>query len=80
MSADDKQILYAPPGLAHGFCVTSGEAEIAYMASDEYAPEAESGILWNDPKLGIDWPIKQPLLSARDRNWPLLADMEIVFE
>ena len=80
LSADNKKMLYVPPSFAHGFCVISEDAEIAYMATEEYAPEAESGILWNDPALGIDWPIREPQLSARDHAWPKFTAMEIVFE
>jgi dTDP-4-dehydrorhamnose 3,5-epimerase len=70
LSAENRKMLYVPAGFAHGFCVVSEEAEIQYMTTEEYAPELEGGVIWNDPTLGIDWPISQPLLSARDRRWP----------
>ena len=69
-------MLYAPPGFAHGFCVVSEEAEILYMATEEYAPEYEAGLAWNDPDLKIAWPLDQPRLSNRDRNWPHLRDAD----
>jgi dTDP-4-dehydrorhamnose 3,5-epimerase len=76
LSAENRKILYVPAGFAHGFCVTSEVAEIVYMATEEYAPAFEAGVLWNDPALQIDWPIPEPLLSDRDKNWPRLADAD----
>lgn len=73
LSADDKTLLYIPDWCAHGFCVLSERAEVIYHTSTEYSPEHESGIRWNDPTLGITWPIADPILADRDRNWPLLA-------
>ena len=70
LSAKDKRMLYVPRGFAHGFCVTSQEAEVCYMTTAEYNPEFESGVIWNDPELAIDWPIRDPELSPRDRAWP----------
>jgi dTDP-4-dehydrorhamnose 3,5-epimerase len=65
-----------PAGFAHGFCVTSEEAEILYMATEEYAPQQESGVLWNDSELGIVWPIAEPILSPRDGAWPLFKSAD----
>jgi dTDP-4-dehydrorhamnose 3,5-epimerase len=73
LSAQDKNMLYVPAGFAHGFCVTSDEAEISYMTTVEYAPDAEAGVAWDDPDLGINWPFEQPQVSKRDRSWPRLA-------
>jgi dTDP-4-dehydrorhamnose 3,5-epimerase len=68
---------YVPPGFAHGFCVTSEYAEVEYKCTDVYDPESEIGIAWNDPAIGIHWPLAEPLLSERDRhNLPLAAQME----
>ena len=72
LSAEEKKMIYVPEGFAHGFCVLSDEAEVLYGTSSEYAPNLESGIIWNDPELQIKWPIDEPLLSMRDRGWPLL--------
>ena len=80
LSAESKKMLYIPAGFAHGFCVTSDEAEVHYMTSEEYAPECEAGIIWNDPDLAIDWPITDPVLSKRDRNWPFLREAQNTFE
>jgi len=66
ISAQNKQQIYAPAGFARGFCVLSDSAEIQYKCTGVYNSKAESGILWNDPEIGIDWPIKEPVLSAKD--------------
>jgi dTDP-4-dehydrorhamnose 3,5-epimerase len=70
---DKKQALWIPPGFAHGFCVLSDEADVAYKATDFYTPLAERGILWNDPLIGIEWPIKDPILSDKDLKYDLLS-------
>jgi dTDP-4-dehydrorhamnose 3,5-epimerase len=73
LSAGNKRILYIPPGFAHGVCVLSAEASLLYMVTDEYAPECEGGVIWNDPALAIEWPVRNPMLSERDRRWPSLS-------
>jgi dTDP-4-dehydrorhamnose 3,5-epimerase len=73
LSAEDRRQMYIPAGCAHGFCVLSDHAEVVYLMSTEYAPEYESGIRWDDPAIGIKWPIDRPVLSERDTKWPLLA-------
>jgi dTDP-4-dehydrorhamnose 3,5-epimerase len=75
LSAVNRAILYIPVGFAHGFCVLSESAEVLYMASEEYSPSHERGIIWNDPKLSIDWPIDAPILSAKDKAWPTLREV-----
>jgi dTDP-4-dehydrorhamnose 3,5-epimerase len=72
LSSAEPKMLYIPSGCAHGFCVVSDRAEVLYLASTEYAPQFEAGIMWNDPALGIDWPIQNPLVSERDSSWPPL--------
>lgn len=67
-----KQSLWIPPGFAHGFCVVSDEADVLYKATDFYSPSDEQGIVWNDPTLGIAWPVKSPTLSAKDSAFPKL--------
>jgi dTDP-4-dehydrorhamnose 3,5-epimerase len=73
LSAANKRTLYIPAGFAHGVCVVSEEASLLYMVTDEYAPECEAGVIWNDPAIGIEWPVRNPKLSARDRRWPALS-------
>lgn len=69
LSADNKRMAWVPPGFAHGFLVLSDYAEFLYKTTDFYAPEHERSLLWNDPALGIDWPlVDAPILSAKDRE------------
>jgi dTDP-4-dehydrorhamnose 3,5-epimerase len=77
LSARSKSMLWVPEGFAHGFCVLSDFAEVLYKASDFYAPEHERCILWNDPELGIDWPLPgPPLVSGKDAAGARLRDAE----
>ena len=77
LSADNFRQFYVPEGFAHGFCVLSDSALFAYHCTQAYAPQYDAGILWNDPDIGIQWPIEQPLLSEKDRQLPRLADISI---
>lgn len=74
LSAENFLQMYIPVGFAHGFCVLSETADVAYKCSSYYAPQDERGIAWNDPAIGIDWPVADPLLSARDQQHPTLAE------
>jgi dTDP-4-dehydrorhamnose 3,5-epimerase len=76
LSGENKRQLYIPQGFAHGFCVTSDTALFMYKCTDFYAPEAEGGILWSDPDLGIRWPVERPTLSAKDEKYPRLRDID----
>jgi dTDP-4-dehydrorhamnose 3,5-epimerase len=78
LSAENKRQLWIPPGFAHGFLVISESADFLYKTTDYYAPEYERSILWNDPDIGIDWPLKgEPILAAKDRAGQRLADAEV---
>ncbi|MGV3620979.1 MAG: dTDP-4-dehydrorhamnose 3,5-epimerase [Archangium sp.] len=66
LSGENKKQLWIPPGFAHGFCVLSDVADFLYKCTELYAPKYEQSVLWNDPEIGIDWPVKEPLLSAKD--------------
>lgn len=70
LSAENGHMLYIPPWCAHGFAVVSQQADVIYKVTEEYSPECEGGILWSDPKLRIKWPVSEPVLSGRDRQWP----------
>jgi dTDP-4-dehydrorhamnose 3,5-epimerase len=73
-SAANKKLVWAPAGFARGFCVLSDFAELQYKCTGLYSNKGESGIRWNDPAVGIEWPIKDPELSEKDRNAQSLAD------
>lgn len=79
LSAENKRILWVPPGFAHGFYVTSPDAEVLYKASDYYAPQWERSILWNDPTIGIHWPIQDAalILSSKDELGKLLSEADV---
>lgn len=78
LSAENKRMLWVPPGFAHGFLTLSESADFQYKCTDYYAPEWERSILWNDPAIGIDWPLDgiEPALSAKDAAGSLLAEAE----
>ena len=76
LSEENKHMLYIPVGFAHGFAALSDEVELLYKASGEYNPQADRGILWNDPDINIDWEIDfEPLLSEKDKIQPKLKDI-----
>ena len=78
LSAENNRQFWVPPGFAHGFLVTSDSAEFLYKTTDYYAPQYERSLLWNDPALGIDWPLQQePLLSVKDKAGVPLASAEV---
>lgn len=80
LSAENKKQLWIPEGLAHGFLVTSESAEFLYKTTDYYHPEFERSLLWNDPEIGIEWPLhlldgRQPMLAEKDAKAHLFADL-----
>lgn len=82
LNEQNKQLLWVPPGFAHGFYVTSDEAEFQYKCTDYYAPEHEHSIRWDDPALAIDWPLQggKPKTSEKDRLGHLLANAPVFEE
>jgi len=78
LTEDNNRQLWVPPGFGHGFLVVSASADFLYKTTDYYAPEHERSILWNDPDIGIDWPLQgEPMLSGKDTGGLALADAEV---
>jgi dTDP-4-dehydrorhamnose 3,5-epimerase len=82
LSEENKRQFYIPEGFAHGFLVLSDETEFTYKCTDFYHPEDEGGIIWNDPNIGIDWPledIEEVILSEKDKKWKTLKEQKLEF-
>ena len=81
LAAGDGRMLYIPPGFAHGFCTLEPMTEVAYKVTADYASEADGGVAWDDPDLGINWPVSghEAVLSDKDRRLPRFADLPLVF-
>ena len=80
LTAERRQILWVPPGFAHGFCTLSEISEVAYKATAEYSAAHDRRFRWNDPAVGVTWPVESPLLSPKDAQAPLLADADNNFQ
>lgn len=74
LSEENHRQLWVPPGFAHGFCVISESADFSYKCTDYYQPQFDAGIAWNDPDLGINWPVTSPTISDKDAKLPRLKD------
>lgn len=72
LSSENHRLLYIPPGFAHGFCALSDSVDFVYSCTKPYSPVHESGIIWNDPKISIQWPVNSPIVSGKDANLPFL--------
>jgi dTDP-4-dehydrorhamnose 3,5-epimerase len=77
LSGENHTMLFIPPGFAHGFAVLSEDAHLLYKCTSEYTPRQERGIRWDDPQINIDWPVRDPIVSERDQDLPLLKDAEV---
>lgn len=82
LTAEGGEQLFVPVGFAHGFVTLEPDVEVAYKVTDVYAPDCEGGIVWNDPAIGIDWPLPAsgPVLSDKDKTLPILAEFDSPFE
>jgi dTDP-4-dehydrorhamnose 3,5-epimerase len=76
LTEDNHRQLWVPPGYAHGFCALTDFADFDYKCTEYYDPSNESGIIWNDPDINIDWPIKNPILSEKDSKLPKLRSLK----
>ncbi len=74
LSADNRRGIYIPPYFAHGYQTLTDDAEVAYQVSGRYAPQAERGLRYDDPKLNLSWPLEVSVINDKDLNWPLLAN------
>lgn len=79
LSAENKKQLLIPRGFGHGFVTLTDDVEFLYKADNYYAPEADGGIRWNDPEIGVAWGVQEPILSAKDKKHPFLRELGIVF-
>lgn len=79
LSAENKKQLLIPRGFGHGFVTLTDDVEFLYKADNYYAPEADAGIRWNDPDIGVEWGVENPILSEKDKNNPFLKDCEELF-
>lgn len=77
LSEENKKMLFIPEGFAHGFLALSDEVHLMYKCSNEYTPESDAGIIWNDPEIAVTWPSGTPLLSEKDMILPMLKDAEV---
>ena len=75
LSDENFNLLFVPVGFAHGFCTLVDNTEVQYKVDRPYAPTADTGIRWNDPSVGIEWPVKEPVLSDKDKNLPFLREI-----
>ncbi|HWH69218.1 MAG TPA: dTDP-4-dehydrorhamnose 3,5-epimerase [Candidatus Sulfotelmatobacter sp.] len=75
LSSQNRRLLYVPGGFAHGFQCLTDNCEVFYQMSEFYVPELARGVRWNDPRVGIHWPVAHPVLSEKDQNLPLLSSL-----
>jgi dTDP-4-dehydrorhamnose 3,5-epimerase len=76
LSGENGSMLYVPPGFAHGFCALENDCFVNYMMTGEYSPAHDAGVRWNDPEIGVEWPIDDPILSPKDANQVFLNEIE----
>ena len=74
LTAENRRMLFVPRGFAHGFLALEDDTEVEYLVDNEYSRESERGVIWDDPQVGVRWPIERPMLSEKDLKWPTLND------
>ena len=79
LTAENFNMLYVPRGFAHGYCTLEDNTEFMYKCDNFYAPESDTGLRWNDPTIKINWPVKDPILSDKDKDTPFFKDFESPF-
>lgn len=79
LTASNHRMLYVPEGFAHGYCTVDEVCEVVYKTSNEYRPDLDRAIRWDDPAIGVEWPVKEPVLSRKDQAAPLLAEAKPAF-
>ena len=79
LTAENKNQVLIPKGFAHGFQTLTPDVEVSYLVSHPYTPEAEVGLRWNDPKIGIEWPLSPTEVSEKDRSWPDISNVETLY-
>jgi len=75
LSAEDGRMLFAPEGFAHGFCALEEGSLVTYLMTGEFSPQHDGGVRWNDPDIGVDWPVTDPIVSEKDQNLPHLSEI-----
>ena len=80
LSEENKKMLLIPKGCLHGFVTVSENVELSYKVDELYSPENDRSIRWNDPEIGVEWGIDEPILSEKDKNAPLLKDSDVKFK
>jgi dTDP-4-dehydrorhamnose 3,5-epimerase len=74
ISEENRRMLFIPRGFAHGFLSLEDDTEVEYLVDNEYSKESERGVVWNDQRIGVKWPLKDPILSEKDAKWPTIED------
>ena len=74
LSAEDGRMLFVPEGFAHGFCSLEEDTLVTYLMTGEFSPEHDGGVRWNDPAIGVTWPVDDPILSLKDQELPYLSE------
>ena len=73
----NRHMLFVPRGFAHGFISLEDDTEVEYLVDQEYSTDCERGVIWDDPQIGVKWPIDDPILSERDKKWPALGTAQL---